>query len=64
MQGNSALTEAFQLDKTILDMVSHEEASLCVLTTGGVFSVFRKLRNSDALNGESGLQLVNTVIQI
>jgi hypothetical protein len=34
------------------------------LTTGGVFSVFRKMRNGDASNGESGLQLVNTVNKI
>lgn len=45
------------MDKAIQNIVSHEDL-LCVLTSGGVLSVFRKNKMKD---GTNNIELLNTV---
>ena len=58
-QDGTTCTEVVRMDKAIQNIVSHED-SLCVLTSGGVLSVFRKNKMKD---GTKNIELLNTVCQ-
>lgn len=57
-QDTAMCREVFKADKAILDIVSYED-SMCVLTVGGILSVFKKNRSARSAGG--GLELLNTV---
>lgn len=59
-QRSSSLVEICNMDRAIQEMVSFDEL-LCVLTFGGVLTVFRRDKNSSE---GKGLQLVNTVMRM
>ena len=58
VQDGTTCTEVVRMDKAIQNIVSYEE-SLCVLTSGGVLSVFIKNKKKDS---SKNIELLNTVL--
>lgn len=57
VQDGPTCTEVVRMEKAIQNIVNHED-SLCVLTSGGLLSVFRKNKMKD---GTKVIELLNTV---
>lgn len=57
IQDATTYTEIFRMDRAIQDIVTYED-SLCVLTSGGVLTVFRKNKIN---NDGRVIELLNTV---
>ena len=64
-QDSAVCRQVQQTDKPIYDIVAYEDC-MCVVTMGGVLSVFRKnraagIRTNSAGNDTTSLQHINTV---
>ncbi|KZS12398.1 Intraflagellar transport protein 140 [Daphnia magna] len=57
IQDVATCVEVVRMDRAIQNIVSHED-SLCVLTSGGIVSVYRKNKTKD---GIKSIELLNTV---